>query len=81
MTMSFQEACDTVCAPGTRFEIQEVDVFGVPTKVFAGTPPNMRYLFAAAAARMPGRQARRSCWTGSKAVQRGRSPWPPLQPG
>ena len=34
----------------TRFEIQEVDVFGVPTKVFAGTPPNMRYLFAAAAA-------------------------------
>ena len=51
MTMSFQEACDTVCAPGTRFEIQEVDVFGVPTKVFAGTPSNMRYLFAAAAAR------------------------------
>jgi len=51
MTMSFQEACDAVCAPGTRFEIQEVDVFGVPTKVFAGTPPNMRYLYAAAAAR------------------------------
>ncbi|MGA7758726.1 MAG: AMP-binding protein [Ilumatobacteraceae bacterium] len=51
MTMSFQEACDAVCAPGTRFEIQEIDVFGVPTKVFTGTPPNMRYLFAAAAAR------------------------------
>ena len=49
--MSFQEACAQVCAPGTRFEIQEVDVAGVPTKVFAGTPPNMRYLFAAAAAR------------------------------
>ncbi len=51
MTMTFQEACAAVCAPGTRFEIQEADVFGVPTKVFAGTPPNMRYLFAAAAAR------------------------------
>ncbi len=51
MTMSFQEACDTVCAPGTRFEIQEIDVFGVPTKVFAGTPPNMRDLFTAAAER------------------------------
>ena len=51
MTMSFQEACDTVCAPGTRFEIEEIDVFGVPTKVFTGTPPNMRHLFAAAAAR------------------------------
>ena len=49
--MTFQEACAQVCAPGTRFEIQEVDVAGVPTKVFAGTPPNMRHLFAAAAAR------------------------------
>jgi hypothetical protein len=51
MTMTFQEACEAVCAPGTRFEIQETDVRGVPTKVFAGTPPNIRYLFAAAAAR------------------------------
>ncbi|HYN33312.1 MAG TPA: class I adenylate-forming enzyme family protein [Ilumatobacteraceae bacterium] len=51
MTITFQEACAAVCAPGTRFEIQEIDVLGVPTKVFAGTPPNLRYLFAAAAAR------------------------------
>jgi len=51
MTMTFREACAAVCAPGTRFEILEADVLGVPTKVFAGTPPNMRYLFAAAAAR------------------------------
>ncbi len=49
--MTFQEACDAVCAPGTPFEIQEIDVFGVPTKVFAGTPPNMRHLFALAATR------------------------------
>ncbi len=51
MTMTFQQACAAVCAPGTRFEIEEIDVLGVRTKVFAGTPPNMRYLFAAAAAR------------------------------
>jgi long-chain acyl-CoA synthetase len=51
MTLSFQDACAAVCAPGTRFEIQQTEVFGVPTKVFAGTPPNLRALFAAAAAR------------------------------
>jgi len=51
MTMTFQEACAAVCAPGTMFEIQEVDVLGLPTKVFAGTPPNIRALFALAAAR------------------------------
>jgi long-chain acyl-CoA synthetase len=51
MTTDFHEACAAVCAPGTRFEIEEVDVFGVPTKVFAGTPPNIRSLFAAAATR------------------------------
>ncbi len=51
MTLDFHEACAQVCAPGTRFEIVEVDVFGVPTKVFTGTPPNLRSLYAAAAAR------------------------------
>ena len=51
MTITFQEACAAVCAPGTRFEIEEIDVAGVPTKVFAGTPPNLRHLFAAARAR------------------------------
>ena len=49
--MDFHEACAAVCAPGTRFEIQEADVFGVPTKVFTGTPPNVRHLYAGAAAR------------------------------
>jgi len=51
MTMTFREACDAVCAASTRFEIEEVDVLGIPTKVFTGTPPNLRYLYAAAAAR------------------------------
>lgn len=51
MTMSFQDACAQVCAPGTMFEINEADVFGVPTKLFAGTPPNIRSLFDIAAMR------------------------------
>jgi long-chain acyl-CoA synthetase len=51
MTISFQEACAAVCAPGTRFEIIETEVLGLPTKVFAGTPPDLRALYAAAAAR------------------------------
>lgn len=51
MPISFREACDAVCAPGTMFEIQQTEVAGVPTKVFAGTPPNIRTLFTLAAAR------------------------------
>ncbi len=51
MTLSFPEACAAVCAPGTPFEIVETDVAGVRTKVFSSAPPNIRHLFAAAAAR------------------------------
>jgi long-chain acyl-CoA synthetase len=51
MTMTFQDACAAVCAPGTMFEIQEAEVLGRTSKVFAGTPPNIRALFALAAAR------------------------------
>lgn len=49
--MTFREACDAVCAPGTMFEITHADVGGIPTKVFTGTPPNIRALFQLAAAR------------------------------
>ncbi len=49
--MTFEDACAAVCAPGTMFEITETDVLGVATKVFAGTPPNIRALFALARAR------------------------------
>ncbi|HSL59190.1 MAG TPA: AMP-binding protein [Acidimicrobiales bacterium] len=45
MAPTWDEAVAQVCAPGSMFEIQEVDVRGVPTKVFAGTPPSMRTLF------------------------------------
>ncbi len=51
MTMTFQEACAAVCAPGTMFEITHEEVLGRTSKVFAGTPPNIRALFALAAAR------------------------------
>ena len=50
-TPTFAEACAAVCAPGTMFEITEADVFGVPTKVFAHAPANVRALFALATAR------------------------------
>ena len=49
--MTFREACAAVCAPGTMFEITETDVMGVPTKVFTGTPPNIRAVFQLAASR------------------------------
>jgi long-chain acyl-CoA synthetase len=51
MSMTFREACDAVCAPGTMFEIGEADVNGIPTKVFNATPPNIRGLFDLAALR------------------------------
>ena len=51
MTMTFQDACAAVCAPGSMFEIQETEVFGRTSKVFSGTPPNIRALFALAAGR------------------------------
>ena len=49
--MTFQEACTAVCAPGSMFEIQEIEVLGQTSKVFAGTPPNIRALFELAALR------------------------------
>ena len=49
--MTFREACNTVCAPGTMFEITVAEVGGIPTKVFTGTPPNIRALFELAATR------------------------------
>ena len=42
--MTYDEACAAVCAPGTMFEILETEVRGVPTKVFAGAPPNITAL-------------------------------------
>ncbi|MAT04071.1 MAG: fatty acid--CoA ligase [Acidimicrobiaceae bacterium] len=51
MGMTFDEAIDAVCAPGTMFEITDGEVRGAPTKLFAHTPPNICGLFAMAAGR------------------------------
>ena len=51
MPLSFQQAIDQVCAPGGLFEITETEVRGVRTKVFAGTPQNLRFLYQMAAQR------------------------------
>ncbi len=49
MTMTFEQACTTVCAPGTMFEIVEREVDGLPMKQFAGAPTNITALFELAA--------------------------------
>jgi len=45
MGLTWDEAIAAVGAPGSPFEITEAEVLGVPTRVFAGTPPSMRALF------------------------------------
>ncbi len=51
MTMSFEDACAAVHAPGTMFEITEGEIDGNPTTVYANCPPSVSALFAMAAAR------------------------------
>lgn len=51
MTMTYDEACAAVCAPGSMFEITEAEVRGNTTKVFSMAPPNATVLFQLAAAR------------------------------
>jgi long-chain acyl-CoA synthetase len=46
--LSYEEAAAAVTAPGERYELSEVDVGGVPTKIFTHAPPSLRHLFAAA---------------------------------
>jgi long-chain acyl-CoA synthetase len=49
--LTYDEAAAAVTAPGSRFEIAEVDVAGVPTKVFVNAPQSLRDVFATARAR------------------------------
>lgn len=49
--MTFDEACATVCGPGTMFETTEGDVDGVVTKLFTHAPPSIAALYGLAAAR------------------------------
>ena len=51
MSLSFDEAVKQVCAPGSLFEITDTEIRGTKTRVFVGTPPNLRFLYQMAAER------------------------------
>ncbi len=45
MTMpSVEEANATLTAPGQMFEIEEVEIFGVPTRTWKGCPPSLQLI-------------------------------------
>ncbi|HEU5085432.1 MAG TPA: AMP-binding protein [Acidimicrobiales bacterium] len=50
MTDFYRQAWDELTGPGGPFETTTIDVRGIPTKVFASAPPNMRVLWEMAAA-------------------------------
>jgi acyl-CoA synthetase (AMP-forming)/AMP-acid ligase II len=41
---SLQQIQDILCAPGARFEMETVNIRGVPTRTWKNTPPNMTAL-------------------------------------
>ena len=45
VTDHYREAWDELTAPGGSFEIETIDVRGVPIQVFKSAPPNMRVLW------------------------------------
>jgi long-chain acyl-CoA synthetase len=49
--LCYEDAAAAVTAPGERFEIDVIDVDGVPTKVFKHAPPSLREVFATARGR------------------------------
>ena len=42
--ISRDECRDRLTAPGQRFEMETVDIRGVPTRVWKNAPPNLRAL-------------------------------------
>ena len=50
MTDHYREAWDELTAPGGSFEIETIDVRGVPIQVFKSAPPNMRAVWEMSAA-------------------------------
>ncbi|HUP87430.1 MAG TPA: class I adenylate-forming enzyme family protein [Acidimicrobiales bacterium] len=51
MTLSYEEAAAAVTAAGERFEMEEIDVFGSPTRVFKNAPGSLREIFDTARGR------------------------------
>lgn len=48
--VSLEQARSVLTAPGQRFEMEEVDIRGVTTRVWKNAPPNLRFLIAASRA-------------------------------
>ena len=48
IVLTYEEAAAAVTAPGERFEIETIEVGGVPVKAFKHAPPSLRELFATA---------------------------------
>ena len=51
MSLSYDEAAAAVTAPGERFEMEEIAVFGNPTRVFKNAPPSLKAIFDTARSR------------------------------
>ena len=45
MTLSYDDAAARVTAPGERFEIEDIDIRGIRTRVFTHAPRNLRQIF------------------------------------
>lgn len=46
--LSYEEAAAAVTAPGERYEVETIQVNGVPVRAFKHAPPSLRELFASA---------------------------------
>jgi long-chain acyl-CoA synthetase len=51
MEMSYSEAVEAATGPGQTFELEEIDVLGVPTQVFKNAPATLRDFVASARTR------------------------------
>ncbi|MGK2948248.1 MAG: class I adenylate-forming enzyme family protein [Acidimicrobiales bacterium] len=49
--LSYEEAAAAVTGPGERFEIETIEVAGVPVKAFKNAPPSLRAIFDSARGR------------------------------
>jgi len=46
--LSYEEAAAAVTAPGERYEVETIEIGGVPVKAFKNAPPSLREIFATA---------------------------------
>ena len=45
MLMEFQEAWEELTAPGAQFAMKEIEVRGIPMRIFESAPPSMRFVW------------------------------------